>query len=74
MADNTPASSAKTPPPPLPYDSKLDVVGYYHPPIDRPDPSLRIQQPSAADHQAARKTLLMQLAQVHVDIAQYDNI
>lgn len=67
-----PVTTSTTEALPLPYDSELDVVGCYHLAIDRPNPSLRVQQPSAADHEAARRTLKDQLAETDVTIATHE--
>lgn len=65
-------AAASSPPPSPPYDCKLDVVGRYHPAIENPDPSLKVQQPSTADHHTACKALTSQLAGTDARIARHE--
>ena len=64
--------AASSPPPSPPYDSKLDVVGCYHPAIEKPDPSLKVQQPSTADHHTACEALTSQLAETDAKIVRHE--
>lgn len=57
---------------PCGYDPALDAEKTYHPAVTTPDTKLIVEQPSAARHQAAIKTLEDQVATYQKTVVEYE--